>query len=114
MNAKFISMSAILLTLVLQTNTSFAEQSQGAESMLLKGGSRGDIHFPHGRHQGVTVDCMPCHGPLPKEAQVLDKMKGEGKLEKKQIMNMCKGCHKELASKGQKAGPTSCRGCHKK
>ena len=91
-----------------------AGDGNGAESMVLDGGRQGEVSFPHGRHQAILVDCMPCHGLFPKEAQVLDKMKTEGKLKKKDAMNMCKKCHKDLAKKGQAAGPTTCRGCHKK
>lgn len=100
--------------IVLQTAAVFAYSEKGAEEMVLSGGSRGEVFFPHGRHHGVTVDCLPCHGLYQKEPEIISKMKKEGKLKKKEAMNMCKGCHKELKSKGEKAGPTSCKGCHKK
>jgi hypothetical protein len=74
----------------------------------------GMVTFPHGRHQGVFVNCKPCHELFPKEPQIIEKMKEEGKLQKKAVMNMCKNCHKDLAEKDQKRGPTSCKGCHKK
>ena len=74
----------------------------------------GDVAFPHGRHQGVTVDCQPCHTLFPKESGTIDQMKTNEKLKNKEVMNMCKGCHQERISKGEKAGPTSCKGCHQK
>ena len=104
----------ITVSVFLISNTSFSTPEKGAESMVLNGGTRGEVTFPHGIHQGVTVDCLPCHGLYPKEAKIVGTMKGEGKLKKKEVMNMCKNCHKDLASKGQKAGPTACSGCHKR
>ena len=107
--------SALVLGgVLLSAGISVAGDDNGAESMTLSGGNRGEVAFPHGRHQAILVDCMPCHDLYPKEAQILDKMKADGKLKKKDAMNMCKKCHKDLAKKGQKAGPTSCKGCHKK
>ena len=100
--------------ILFSAGSSMAGHGNGAESMVLDGGRQGEVAFPHGRHQVILVDCMPCHGLFPKEAQVLDKMKTEGKLKKKDAMNMCKKCHKDLAKKGQAAGPTTCKGCHKK
>ena len=113
MNKRFFPTILISVFIVLQAPATFA-YSNGAEEMVLKGGSRGEVFFPHGRHHGVTVDCLPCHGLFEKESEVIAKMQTEGKLKKKEVMNMCKDCHKELASKGEKAGPTSCSGCHKK
>lgn len=91
-----------------------AGENQGAASIVLDGGSRGSVTFPHGRHQNVFVDCMPCHGLFAKESHVIDKMKEEGRLQKKEVMDMCKNCHKDLAARGEKAGPTSCSACHQK
>ncbi|HSH12756.1 MAG TPA: cytochrome c3 family protein [Desulfurivibrionaceae bacterium] len=89
-----------------------AQEKQGADSLVLKA-SQGSVVFPHGRHQKVFVDCTPCHDLFPKEAQGIEKMKSEGKLKEKQIMDMCKNCHEKLADKGEKAGPTACKECHK-
>lgn len=95
-------------------SSSFASSEKGAESIVLKGGNLGDVTFPHGRHQGVTVDCQPCHTMFPEESGVIEKMKNEAKLKKKEVMDVCKACHKERISKGEKAGPTTCKGCHQK
>ncbi|MDA3970652.1 MAG: cytochrome c3 family protein [Desulfobulbaceae bacterium] len=111
---KLVCFGAITVSLFLLSNTSFGAPVKGAESILLKAGSKGDVLFPHGIHQGVTVDCQPCHGLLPKESAIVGKMQTEGKLQKKEVMNMCRECHKELASKGERAGPTACAGCHEK
>ena len=108
-------LSAIFIGgILLSAGTSIAVEDKGAESIAMNGGSRGSVAFPHGRHQGVFVDCMPCHEIFPKESQVIDKMKAEGKLKKKEVMNMCKKCHKDLSKKGQKTGPVVCKDCHQK
>jgi hypothetical protein len=101
-------------SLLLSAGSCMAVDDKGAESIVLKGGSMGSITFPHAVHQGVFVDCKPCHDLFPKEAQVIDKLKTEGQLQKKDVMNMCIKCHKDLAGKEQKAGPTRCMDCHKK
>ena len=114
MNTKMIYACIIAISVVSLANFTKASSEKGAETMALKGGSRGDILFPHGKHQGVTVDCLPCHGLFPKKSESIGTMQTEGKLKKREVMNMCKGCHKELKNEGGKAGPTSCNGCHKK
>ncbi|MDD3813100.1 MAG: cytochrome c3 family protein [Desulfocapsaceae bacterium] len=101
-------------SILLSAVSSGAADDKGAESIVLNGGSLGSITFPHAVHQGIFVDCKPCHDLFPKEAKVIDKMKAEGKLQKKNVMNMCIKCHKDLTGKGQTAGPTVCMGCHKK
>lgn len=100
--------------ILLSGGISTAGDDKGAESIMLDGGSRGSVTFPHGRHQGIFVDCKPCHELFPKESHVVERMKAEGKLQKKDVMNMCKGCHNDLAKKGQKTGPVACKDCHKK
>jgi len=100
--------------LLLSIGSVMCGDDKGAESIVVNGGSIGMVPFPHGRHQGILVDCKPCHDLFAKEAEVIDKLKAENKLQKKEVMNMCKGCHQDLAAKGQKAGPTACKDCHKK
>lgn len=104
----------ILGCIFLLSGVGVAGDDKGAESIALQGGKMGMVTFPHGRHQGVFVNCKPCHDLFPKEPQIIEKMKEEGKLQKKAVMNMCKNCHKDLAEKDQKRGPTSCKGCHTK
>ncbi len=101
-------------SLFLSAGSGMAGDDNGAKSIVLKGGGMGSITFPHAVHQGIFVDCKPCHDLFPKESQVVDKLKTEGKLPKKNVMNMCTKCHKDLAGKDQKTGPTRCMDCHKK
>ena len=67
-----------------------------------------------GESEIKIVGMIPVYNESDIIEQVIDKMKSEGKLQKKEVMNMCKGCHKDMAEKGQKAGPVSCKECHKK
>ena len=62
-------------------------KNKGAEKMELNGGSRGKVPFPHLTHQKTLVDCMICHSHFDHKAGEIDRLKKEGQLEKKQIMN---------------------------
>lgn len=85
----------------------------GAPEIVLEGGTLGNVHFPHQRHQAKLVDCTICHSAYPQKAHAIEDLKAEGKLAKKQIMNdQCTKCHKERKQAGEKAGPTSCTQCH--
>ncbi len=107
--------SAIFIgSLLLSAGSVIAVEEKGAESITLNGGKRGEITFPHARHQEILLDCMPCHKLFPKESDVIVKMKADKKLKKKLVMNMCKKCHKDLSKKGQKTGPVICKECHQK
>ena len=105
-----VGVSVLSLTFM---GTAFAGGS-GAESMVLKGGSMGDVSFPHKIHQDKLKDCEACHKLFPKEAGAIQKLIAAGTLKKKQVMNNCKSCHKEIKAKGGTAGPTSCKACHDK
>jgi hypothetical protein len=87
---------------------------KGPAEITLDGGSKGTIDFPHQKHQNTLGDCKICHDIFPQKLGVIKVLKDEGKLEKKQVMNNCRGCHGKLAKEGKKAGPTSCTKCHSK
>ncbi|QTA79139.1 putative cytochrome c, class III family protein [Desulfonema limicola] len=93
-----------------------AEQNKGAEGIVIKGGSQGDITFPHQQHQvSLKDDCKVCHDLFPQEPGSIEKYKAEKKLKKKQVMNTsCLKCHRENKKQGVKTGPTSCGQCHNK
>jgi len=112
MKANILLSTVVVGGILLSTGSSMAVDDKGMEAIILKGDSMGSVTFPHGRHQVMFVDCMPCHELFPKESQVVDKMMAEGKIHKIDVMNMCKKCHTDLAEKGQKAGPTACKDCH--
>lgn len=87
---------------------------KGPAEIVLDGGTRGAVDFPHQIHQNTLGDCKICHDIFPQKLGVIKALKDEGKLEKKQVMNNCRGCHRELVQDGKKAGPTSCAKCHSK
>ena len=95
----------------------------GPETITLHA-KKGDVHFPHHKHQ-AKFGCGECHHYKGADGkQVIDE-KGEHaakcdtchnksfpnkKLNKtmKAAHKNCKGCHKK------QHGPTKCSGCHKK
>jgi hypothetical protein len=92
-----------------------AVENRGADMITLQGGSRGDVSFPHHLHQDTLVDCNICHASFPQQSGSIEKMKQEGKLAPKQIMNkLCTRCHRERKAAGEKSGPTTCTQCHHK
>lgn len=93
--------------------SSNAVENRGAAEITIKGGQRGDVSFPHLRHQEKLADCNICHAVFPQEQGAIDALKAEGKLKPKQVMNkQCTGCHKEKKRAGEKSGPTTCNSCH--
>jgi len=91
-----------------------AAQNMGAKEIVLEGGKPGTVPFPHHQHQENIKDCKVCHDLFPQEPRSIEKLKAEGKLKKKKVMNFCQKCHRERAMQGQKAGPVTCTGCHVK
>lgn len=114
MSAKKYFVAVVVIAFFMPINGGICAQEKGAESMVLDGGSMGSVQFPHGRHQEISVDCQPCHGVFAKEPHIIDTMKSAGELPKKNVMAMCSKCHKDLAARGEKTGPTGCKDCHKK
>ena len=89
--------------------------NQGPHSgqISLPGGTRGDVPFPHYLHQDKLEDCNICHATFPQEKGSIEKMKANGQLEKKHVMNkLCTKCHKEKKAAGEKTGPVTCKQCH--
>jgi cytochrome c-type protein NrfB len=83
-------------------------QNKGAADMMLQGGKPGDVPFAHHLHQSNLGNCDLCHNLFPQAKGSIDKLKAEGKLKKKEVMDQCRDCHKE------KQGPIKCSECHKK
>jgi len=104
----------VILAAALALTLGAVADDKGAGEMVLQGGKLGNVPFPHHRHHDALGDCAPCHNLFPKVAGVIERLKVEGKLQKKKVMKQCRGCHKEKASKEEKTGPTSCKDCHKK
>ena len=89
-------------------------ENKGAPDISIGAESKGQVAFPHKTHQDTLKECDTCHSLFPKEPNSIQKLIGEGKLQKKQVMNHCRDCHKEKTAAGEKAGPTSCATCHPK
>lgn len=89
-------------------------QNKGASDITLDGGKKGNINFPHRSHQDTLGDCKICHDIFPQKPGIIQDLKAQEKLKKKQVMNHCRGCHRKLVKAGKKAGPTSCNKCHVK
>lgn len=106
-------MVALLALGLLVLTGAVGSADNGADEMLLEGGSRGKVPFPHRAHQAVLGDCNKCHDLFPQEAGAITRLKKAGDLKKKQVMNKsCVKCHKTMKKGGGKAGPTTCSKCH--
>jgi hypothetical protein len=102
-----------ILTLMAIVAVSQAVENKGAKDITLAGGKSGVVSFPHHRHQEVIVDCKICHSIFPQKAGIIETLKAEGKLKKKQVMNkLCTKCHKQKKQAGEKGGPVTCKTCH--
>ena len=85
---------------------------KGAAQIVVNGGPKGDIAFPHAKHQDTLKDCSLCHAQFGQEPGVIVRLKAAGSLEPKAVMKACIACHKKGMEAGQKTGPTSCVKCH--
>jgi len=117
MNMKLllILISMVALMAVSSIAVSLAAENQGAENIVLQGGKRGNISFPHRQHQKNLGDCQICHSVFAQEPGVIQKLKTQGALKQKYVMNkLCTKCHRERKKAGQPSGPTACNQCHNK
>jgi hypothetical protein len=107
---------ALVLVLALTgVLSAMAMANNGAEQIALDGGDRGVVPFPHHRHQSKLGDCDICHTLFPQEQGAIERLKKEGRLVAKQIMNKhCIKCHKAEMQAGHPAGPVTCSKCHAK
>ena len=106
---------AAIMIVAMAACAAVALDNKGAESITLDGGSRGVVPFPHHRHQSALGDCNACHTLFPQEQGAIVRLKQEGKLVSKQVMNKhCIKCHRTEKKAGKKAGPVSCAKCHHK
>jgi hypothetical protein len=109
---KAIVVGGLVLSVAL-AGAAFAA-GNGAETMMLKGGSMGDVNFPHKVHQDKLKDCNACHKLFAQEAGSIEKAIAAKTLKKKDAMKQCMDCHKAMKAKGEKTGPVGCKDCHKK
>jgi len=105
---------ALLIVLATGIAIGAAEVKNGAKEMVLFGGSLGNVFFPHHRHQEAFGNCNNCHNLFPQTTGAIQELNRQDKLKKKEVMNQCTKCHKELASTDKKGGPVKCKECHQK
>ena len=88
---------------------------RGAEKISIDGGQSGQVPFPHLQHQDRIGDCKVCHDAFPQEAGAIQRMKEQGALQPKKVMNLqCIRCHKADKQAGKPHGPLTCKTCHVK
>jgi len=105
--------AGLIIGLMVIVAVSQAIENKGAKDITLVGGKSGNVPFPHHRHQEVIGDCKICHSIFSQEAGVIEELKAEGKLKKKQVMNkLCTKCHRQKKRAGEKGGPVTCKTCH--
>ena len=105
----------LVMTVAVIGGVGFAADNPGPAEMTLFGGERGDVPFPHLQHQTKLADCNLCHDLFPKEKGGIERLKAEGTLKKRQVMNKhCIKCHKARKVAGEPSGPTTCKKCHVK
>ena len=56
-----------------------SDTNTGKPEMILESESKGNVAFPHARHQRTVVDCSKCHGLFPKEVGIIQNLIKEGK-----------------------------------
>ena len=95
-------------------STLLRAQNKGAKEIVIPGGTIGSVTVRHYLHQDALGGCNLCHNLFPQTAGIVQKLKDEGKLERKKLMNQCQKCHREKNNAGLKAGPLTCKGCHAK
>lgn len=112
MKKKKLFWPVVAAVIVMAVAALAAEKKMGAPSIVIPGGTKGDISFPHGTHQVTLEDCNICHALFPQEPGTIVSLKAAGTLRKMQVMKVCQGCHKQMAQEGKKAGPVNCNECH--
>lgn len=103
---------ALTVVGVVMFSVASAAVNKGSEHIVLDGGKRGKVPFPHAIHQARLKDCTVCHQLFPQEPGIVESMKREGKLKEKQLMKRCQTCHGKMKKTGEKTGPTGCKACH--
>lgn len=115
MKKTLVLFTSVVVLAMVTVLFSSASENKGASRIVLNGGKRGAVSFPHLRHQNKLADCQTCHVLFPQENGSIDKMKSEGRLKSKQVMTTsCIKCHRADKKAGKTSGPTSCTQCHQK
>ena len=57
-----------------------AVENKGEDQITIYGGSRGNVPFPHHRHQEALTDCNICHATFPQKKGAIEEMKKSGEI----------------------------------
>ncbi len=106
------TLSALTVAGVVFVSVAFAAVNKGAEEIVMFGGRTGKVPFPHAIHQNTLEDCKLCHQLFPQDPGIVETLKKEGKLKKRQVMKQCQVCHRKMKKARKKTGPTRCKACH--
>ncbi|WP_419662466.1 putative cyctchrome c, class III family protein [Desulfosarcina variabilis str. Montpellier] len=111
--------SIVIITLAVFALTGSAVMAwaanNGPANIDIFGGKSGKTPFPHAQHQKRIQDCNVCHSVFPQEKDAIKKMKAQGTIKPKKVMNLqCIKCHKEEKRAGNPSGPLTCKTCHVK
>jgi hypothetical protein len=108
--------ASVLMVMVLACALAWAQGEQGEmkgdAQIIINGGAKDNVAFPHGLHQQALKSCSPCHDMFPKEKGAIQKLMDQKKIEKTSVMKMCIKCHQDRAKAGEKTGPLKCAECH--
>lgn len=107
--------TVVILATVLLSIAS-AETEKGSENIIIPAGKKAPVPFPHWQHQEVeSITCQACHELFPMETNSISRLKDEGTLKARKVMNsLCISCHRETSAAGKPSGPRSCKICHAK
>jgi hypothetical protein len=97
---KMKTIQSAIVAVVVALSFSSVALAAGPEVIELPA-SKGNVSFPHLKHQESLKDCTKCH-----TTAAGGKIEGFGK---DIAHNTCKKCHTDSGK-----GPTSCSACHKK
>jgi cytochrome c-type protein NrfB len=104
----------IVITLIsFNLDVKAEDQNMGAENIRIPAGAMAPVMLPHHFHQKVLKDCNLCHDLFPKTSGIINDLKNQQKLQKKQVMTTkCIQCHQSRKDAGESAGPVECNRCH--
>ncbi len=113
MNSRFLLISIVSTLLIFLPITAIHAASGGPHQIDIFGGKQGKVPFLHAKHQENLKDCTICHSVFPQETDAIRKLKAEGTIKPKKVMNLqCIKCHKQDKRAGKPHGPVTCATCH--
>ena len=115
MSLNFVVVAVVTALMFILPMVAAGAANRGPDQIVIFGGERGKIPFPHAKHQKNLKDCNICHGVFPQKTDAIKTLKAQGILKKKKVMNLqCIKCHKQEKKAGKPHGPVTCSTCHVK